>query len=337
MAFTTPVDVANRALQIIGVPRVSAIPINGTGGDSSKQAKEAGFAIDKIRASELRRSVWTFATRRSVLRPVVATTVYSLFAAWSSSTTYAAGDIVVDAFNFLWISNFGSNTGNTPGAGGVSPFWTAYFGASVAQVWSGSVSYFPGDMVYVSGTPNVIYIAVALSLNHTPPNATYWHVVQGATSTALVQFSPLGVQPPTGATTRNIYQLPANFVRMAPQDPKIAAVAHQGLTAGMMYNDWELEAGYLFTGDAAPIIFRFVADQPDVTQMNALFCEAWAAQLAIALAPTLTQSAEKLNTALGVYRDTMGVAKAMNAVEEGSTESELAEANAPQPQQGRQQ
>jgi len=336
MAFNTTVDVANRALQIIGVPRVTAIAINGAGGDSSKSAKEAGFAIDKIRESELRRSVWTFATRRAVLRPTVSTTVTALFLAWSAATTYAGGDIVVDANNFLWISNFNSNLNNIPGAGGVSPWWTAYYGPTVAQQWSSVVQYFPGDLVYVSGASSVLYIAVAPSLNHTPPNATYWHVVAGATSAVPIQYAPLGVNPPTGATTRNIYLLPANYIRMAPQDPKAAAIARQGLTAGMMYNDWELENGYLFTNDASPIIFRFVSDQTDTTVMSALFCEAWAAQLAVSLAIPLTQSVEKLNTALGVYRDTMAAAKAENAVEEGSTESELPETNQPQ-QQGRQQ
>ncbi len=319
MAFTTPVDVANRALQIIGVPRIAQFS------DSSKQAKETQFAIDKIRAAELRRSVWTFATRRAVLRPVIATTANITFDAYDASVTYAAGDVVFDTNGFLWISTQGSNTANTPGAGGVNPFWIAYFGPNVAQVWSSSIQYFPGDMVYVSGTLTVVYIAVAPSLNHTPPNATYWHVLVDATSALGVQFSPLGVNPPTGATTRNLYRLPVNYVRIAPQDPKAPAAVRQGLTAGMMYNDWEIENGYIFTNDAAPIIFRFVADETDVTLMDNLFCEAWAAQLAVATAVPLTQSVEKLNTAVGIYRETMAMAKAMNAVEEGNTESEVPE------------
>ncbi len=319
MAFTVPVDVANRALQIIGVPRIA----NFT--ESSKARLETQFAIDKIRAAELRRSVWTFATRRAVLRPTIATTSNITFDAYDAAVTYAAGDVVFDTNGYLWISTQGSNTGNTPGAGGVNPFWISYFGPVVAQVWDTTLSYFPGDVVYVTGTLTVVYICVLAHSGHTPPNATYWHVLVDATSALGVQFSPLGVNPPTGATTRNLYRLPANYVRLAPQDPKAPAAVRQGLTAGMMYNDWEIENGYIFTKDASPIIFRFVADETDVTLMDNLFCEAWAAQLAIAVCVPLTQSIEKMNTAVGIYREAMGMAKAMNAVEEGSTESEVPE------------
>src|SRR6267154_3354140 len=150
--YTTPVDVANRALQLIGVPRIVAFT------DSSKAAKESAFAVDKIRQSDLRRSVWTFATRRAVLRPTISTTSQVTFAAWAIGTTYAAGDIVLDSSGYVWLSVQGSNTGNTPGAGGASPFWVSYFGPLTAQVWVTATQYFPGDVVYVSGTLTVVYI-----------------------------------------------------------------------------------------------------------------------------------------------------------------------------------
>lgn len=325
MAFTVPVDVANRALQIIGVPRIVSFT------DSVKAAKETNFAIDKIRGAELRRSVWTFATRQAVLRPTVATTLTITFLAYNAATTYAAGDIVADSAGYLWLSIRGTNLAQTPGAGGVNPYWVSYFGPQVVQVWDTTVQYFPGDMVVVGGALTVVYIAVAPSLAQTPANATYWHLVAGATTSAIVQLSPLGVNPPAGATTRKLYQLPANYIRLAPQDPKAASISRQGLTAGMMYNDWEIENGYLFTNDTAPIIFRFVADETDVTLMDNMFCETWAAHLAVEVCVILTQSIEKLNTALGVYHSNLAIAKAMNAVEEGSTEAETSEGQ-PAPQ-----
>jgi hypothetical protein len=327
MSFTTPIDIANRALQHCGVPRITAFT------DSSRQAKETGFAIDKIRRSELRRSTWTFATRRAVMRPIVATTFGITFLAYNGATTYAAGDIVVDSAGFTWISLRSSNTGNTPGAGGVNPFWVAYYGPAVEQVWSSTTQYFPGDMIYTTGTPNVVYIAVAPSLNQAQPNATYWHVVAGAVSSAIVQIAPWGVQSPTGATTRNIYQMPYNFVRIAPQDPKAASNVRLNVTAGMMFNDWEIEAGYLFTNDNAPIVLRFVADQTDVTLMDDLFCETWAAHLGMEVCETLTQSREKAAEVAQKYALYLAMAKTTGSIEGGSTETEIPEAGAP-PAQG---
>jgi len=325
-AFSTPVDVANRGLQIIGVPRIVAFT------DSSKAAKETNFAIDMLRQAELRRSVWTFATRRTVLRPIVSTSEGITFLLYNAATTYAAGDVVADTVGFLWISLRGTNIGNTPGLAEVIPFWTSYFGPTIAQVWTTAVAYFPGDMVYVTGTPNVIYICVAANTTQTPPNASFWHVVAGAVSSALVQLSPLGVNPPTGATTRNLYRLPANYIRLAPQDPKAAANVRQSTLAGMMFNDWEIENGYLFTADVSPIIFRFVADLSDVPSMDPMFCEAWAARVSVEACVTLTQSVEKLNTAIGHYERQITMAKMLNAIEEGSTEPELPEGGGGAPQ-----
>jgi hypothetical protein len=323
--FTLPVDIANRALQIIGVPRIMLFT------DSSKAARETSFAIDKVRQANLRRSIWTFATRRAVLRPIISGSLLLNVLAYSAATTYAIGDIVSDSTGFLWHSVQNSNTANTPGAGGVNPFWISYYGTRAVSAWGATVAYFPGDLVVVAA---VIYICVQANLNHTPPNATYWHVVAGATGTAIPFLSPLGVNPPAGATTRNVYLLPANYIRIAPQDPKAAANVRAGTAAGMLYNDWEIEAGFLFTNDPSPIIFRFVADETDVTLMDALFCEVWAAHLAVEVCETLTQSVEKLNNATGRYDRALSMAKAMNAIEEGSSEPEVAEGAGQQAPQG---
>src|SRR5216684_2721218 len=95
--FTTPVDVANRALQGIGVPRI-------TNFTATKAGLETGFAIDMLRQAELRRSVWTFATRRAVLRPIVNTTQNVSFLLYNAATTYAVGDVVSDSIGYLWIA-----------------------------------------------------------------------------------------------------------------------------------------------------------------------------------------------------------------------------------------
>lgn len=336
MSFTTQIDVANRALQHLGIPRITAFT------DSSRQAKEMGFAVDKIRRSLLRRSVWTFATRRAVLRNNDANTRLISFPTYSAAVTYGRADIVQDSTGYLWISNRATNLAQTPGAGGVNPYWLSYWGPTVAQGWSSTVSYIYGDMVWNSTTA---YIAINTSLNNTPvaDAGAHWLPLNSAGSAATVStgiaYAPFGYATSVGVSTnRLLYPLPANFLRIAPQDPKAAAVVRLGVTAGMQYNDWEIENNYLVTNDTAPIIFRFVADTTDVTQCDDLFNEMWAAQLAVETCETLTQSHEKLSDMLMIRKDYLDIAKLTNAIEVGSTENEIPEGGVPaqggQPAQG---
>src|SRR6478609_3911371 len=112
--FITPYDIANRACQHLGVPRIS------TFSDTSKQAVELGFCYDKLRLAELTKSVWNHAVKRAVLRKIVVGTTKTLtFASWAIGTTYGIGDVVKYTDNVYWISNQASNIGNTPGVGGL--------------------------------------------------------------------------------------------------------------------------------------------------------------------------------------------------------------------------
>lgn len=321
MAYFTRLDVANRALQHLGVPRIAAFT------DSSKQAREANFAIDKLRRAELQRSVWTFATKRAVMRKFESTTKEVTFATYAAGTTYDAGDIVKDSNGYLWLSRKGSNTGNTPGSEGVNPNWVPYFGPINAQSHSTSNAYIPGDVVWASTTA---YICIASNTNQAPPNATYWVDIAGASVASVITLSPLGYKPDAlVANIRNIYRLPANWLRMAPQDVKAAAGPRLNVTAGMAYNDWEVEEPFLFTTDTDPFVMRFVADQTDVATMHPLFCEVWAARLAIELAEPLTQSPTKIQNAAALYSRYTDAAQLVNAIEAGTTEEEPQEAAPP--------
>jgi hypothetical protein len=239
---------------------------------------------------------------------------------------------VADSTGFLWISTAGSNLANTPGAGGVNAKWLPYFGPTIAQVHDTSTAWKPGDLVYVSST---VYLAIAANTNQTPPNATYWMAPTGATISTIVAPWPTAYES-DGSTVRNKYRLPSNFLRMAPQDPKFASGVRQNVAAGMQFNDWEIEAGYLMTGDSGGFVMRFVADQADVATMEPLLCEVWAAQLAVTLAEPMTQNEEKLAAATAAYVRFMNTAKLVNSIEAGSTEDEPPEAGAPaQQRQGR--
>lgn len=313
MAFTTPYDIANRAAQLLGVTRIVAFT------DSSKQAVEFGFAYDKVRRAELRRSVWGCATRRAVLRKITSTTKRLAPPTYAAGTTYAIGDIVADSAGFLWISNIASNIGNTPGVGGANPAWSAYYGPIVADAWSSSLSYFPGDVVYESTTA---YLATAATTNVDPGTdaGAHWHPLTGAPTTRTV-FSPIGYSP-DGSVLRTLYRLPNNFLRIAPVDPKAAGSPRQNVTAGMPFNDWEIEAGHLTSASTGPIVLRFVADLTDVSAMDDMLCESIAASLALATCETLTQSPAKKTEITNAYNSVVASARMVNAIEAGSTENE---------------
>lgn len=318
--FITPYDIANRALQHLGAARLTNFS------DNTKQASEASFAYDKLRRSELQKSVWSFAVKRAVLRKIVVGTSKLLTpAAWAVGTTYAIFD-VVSYSNMYWISNQASNVGNTPGVGGLAPPWSLYFGPLIAQSWSASVTYIPGDLVYVSSTA---YICTASTLNNTPPNTTYWQPMTGTVATFLFK-SPLGYDK-NGTLTRQIYRLPANFLRIAPFDQKAAGVARPNFTGGMAFNDYEFEGDYMLSATqggsgagavADPLIMRFVGDMNDVPTMDTTFCEALAARMAVELAEPLTQSKDKKAFATSLYDNVIAVAKMINAIEAGTTEPE---------------
>src|SRR6185437_15806147 len=111
VAFRTPASIGDRALQHCGANRMD--PTLGFN-DGSRNAAEISFCFDKLREAELQRRVWTFATRRQVLRPVDGNTMLLVAALWVSTTTYFVGSIVSDQTGSLWISNIPNNTGNDP-------------------------------------------------------------------------------------------------------------------------------------------------------------------------------------------------------------------------------
>ncbi len=163
-AFTQPLDIVNRALHILELPRIGSLS------DSNLSATEMAFAYDKRREYELRRNMWRFATRRVALRPTASTSVLLVPSTWVAGT-YPGGSIVEDASGVEWISLVNNNTG-TPGVPGSG--WEQYFGPMVVTPWNqpnppenltlnpyavapgvqpgslhGNVSYFPGEMVYL--------------------------------------------------------------------------------------------------------------------------------------------------------------------------------------------
>lgn len=140
MPFLDSLDIANRALQHIGATKILSI------NEDSKNNNECSFAYDKIRAPELRRNVWTFATRRVVLRALSSTSLIIVPVQWSATTTYQPGAVVSDTNGILWMSMLPSNINNPPGS---TTVWEEYFGPLTADAYDPTIKYFAGELIYV--------------------------------------------------------------------------------------------------------------------------------------------------------------------------------------------
>ena len=119
-------------------------PVQGFN-ENSIRSQEVRFAYGKLRAAELERNVWAFATRRAIIRPIDSNTMMLSPTLWSSFITYFVGSIVADQFDNLWISNIPNNTNNDPLS---TTFWEPYFGPMTASLYDSSVNYFAGEVVY---------------------------------------------------------------------------------------------------------------------------------------------------------------------------------------------
>ena len=147
-AFSKPLDIINRALQHLKLPRIASV------NDFSQNAQEMGFAYDKVRQGELRRHNWRFSVRRQIVRPLDWTTMIVQPVLWNAITPYLAGQIVAYPLGNYWISN-SVNTGVQPGNTAVDQYgklvWDSYYGPLTAQAWNHQT---PGQP---EPTPGTIY------------------------------------------------------------------------------------------------------------------------------------------------------------------------------------
>jgi hypothetical protein len=173
MGYLDSLDIANRALFHLGAVRIVSITEN------TKNNATMSFLYDKLRAAELRRNVWRFATRRAVIRPVTPTTLLVSPLPWSSTQLYLPGAIVADTNGVLWQSTLAENLNNQPGQ---SAAWDQYFGPMTADLfsqvsnftaWSAVTAYVTGNQVSYQ---SVAYQALQNNTNQPPntPSSQYW-------------------------------------------------------------------------------------------------------------------------------------------------------------------
>jgi hypothetical protein len=314
--FRTDVDIGNRALQRCGAFRMGALGF----AEDSKNASEVAFCYGKLREAELRRNVWTFATKRAILRAVDVNTMLLNASLWSASTTYFVGSIVTDQYQNLWISRIRSNLANDPLNN--QGYWEPYFGPMSVSLYTSTVTYQSGELVYTTAgdgtsriymslennnsdnpaTPTAYDATVVYSINqvvtsaaiaymslidfnknNTPAsNPLKWTTtfVGGAgsakwlrsaapnsrwasaccRSTSSIRSAPARRRRPT---TRNIFKLPAGFLREAPQTPSPARnLARRSVRLSPTTIGCSRTASC--SPATGPIPYRFVANVTDV-------------------------------------------------------------------------
>ena len=215
-------------------------------------------------------------------------------ALWAVGTSYSIGNQVGGSDGQIYTSLTNANVGNNPTLdGGVH--WTA---TGVLNPWT---------TVFTQGAGN-----------------QQWLQIGGASFPAGVALQTIDLQWPIGAgpfsdsTTKNVFRLPAGYLRLADQNPKSGIVSWLGVPGNPPQLDWDFFGDYFISWEAYPIVFRFVADVVDVTKFPSTFCEALAARIGMEVAPILTQSTAKVADIRLEYQKWIGIATLKSGIEMGA-------------------
>lgn len=244
--------------------------------------------------------------------------------AWSATTTYKQDEVVTRS-GTQWRSLIAMNLNNTPANGPAN--WVATQSYSSSNTVTGSDGYkytsvtnsnVGNDPTLDSGTnwTNSGVPTAWTSSPLTPVTSSIWVAIYASLQTINIVY-PLGSGPLSQAFSRNIFRLPAGYLRQVVSSPKQGINSFLGAPSGRQLNDWEFEGNYILSQQSTPIILRFVADVQNVTAMDDMFCEGLAARVAVEGCEAITNSTAKMQTCINVYKTTMGEARIVNAVEIG--------------------
>lgn len=218
---------------------------------------------------------------------------------WAIGTTYASAARVTGSDGVIYTSISNGNLGHDP---------TLDNGAN----WTNTGTLSPWTTVFTQGGGN-----------------DQWTQIGGASfpygvSIAALNFNwPIGGGPNGDGSTRNVFRLPSGYLKKLAQDPKGAAVSWLGAPGNPMQDDWLFAGNYLLSATSTVIIMRFVADVQDVTQMDDMFCEGLGLSIAEMVCEAITNSTAKLQAIRSRYKDKMGEARTVNAIEVGYEDAPL--------------
>jgi hypothetical protein len=262
--------------------------------------------------------------------PVTATTYWSeftgntsqkvTFPAWAIGTTYAAARIVTGIDGILYLSLVAGNLAHDPTTD-TGTYWQQYVGNEVASAYDSGTTYNFGELVF--STAQVAYMSTMGGNDNAPSTGIGWVTQTSATLAPIFIPWPAGTGPATQDATRSVFVLPYGYLRQAPQDPRAGDSSVLGFPSNAARTDWLLEGNYIISQDPGPLMLRFAADIRQVSLMDALFCEGLACRIGYEVCEPLTQSNTKLQQIGGQYKNFMGDARTVNAIEVGSTQPSL--------------
>jgi hypothetical protein len=213
-------------------------------------------------------------------------------APFNIATTYAIGNQVAGSDGVIYTSVGSGNVGNDPTLdGGVH--------------WTNTHVLAPWTTVFVGGVGSDKWLQIG---------GAEFPMGVGLTTMNIVY--PLGTGPSSQTNTRNVFLLPAGYLRRAPQNPK-GGMGALGGPSGIGYDDWLIEREYIITSDTGPIPLRFVADFIDVSRMDASFCEGVAARIAFAICDTVTQDKGQLQLVAKIFKQWESEALTIDGIEDG--------------------
>lgn len=106
------------------------------------------------------------------------------------------------------------------------------------------------------------------------------------------------------------YRLPNDFARLLRETKTSYNIEYR--------RDWQIENGFILTGDSAPLEFRYVAKVTDPALHDPLFDELLAAELALAAVHDVTGSNVKKKDLRGDRAEALAEARRANAFENDS-------------------
>lgn len=239
---------------------------------------------------------YSAATYQSLLDLNTGNTPASTYALYVAATTYASGNHVITLDGTIWISQTNANTGNDPTTDD-GTHWLAASSLPYAQAWLT----FTG--LYTNNSWR-LYDHLGMSSSLKVPSFIY----------------PAGAGPLSQDGSRNVYMLPAGFMRLAPQSPKTGSTSYLGAPGGLSYSDWDIGGKFLVTEEISPIPLRFIANVSTVTDMDPMFCEGLAARIAFELCEEITQSTDKKQACWVSYKNFMTEARIVSAIQSGAVE-----------------
>lgn len=200
MAFLSPTDIANRALDHCGQD-----PIDPTLGfnEPNKKARLSGRVYDKLRRAELQRNPWRFAIKRAVLRAIDTNTMLLAPSLWSGSTTYFAGCIVSDETGQMWVSAIPNNLNYQPGQSNNA--WQQYFGTVTVALYATATAYIAGELVYTAAGDglNRVYVSLQSNNSDNPATATAWAATTTYFKNQVITYSSVAYMSLTDLNLNN--------------------------------------------------------------------------------------------------------------------------------------